>query len=147
MPTPSFDQWLGVTGLLAAYARLADARQLDDLVALFSAEGVLVQHRTGTHAVGRVARGHTELAEAFEALRQFPITTHELGQIEVTVTGSGAHARSTCMAHHISDVGATRVRYTMACRYVDTLVQVDGRWLFAERLKYNDWTETQLLSR
>jgi hypothetical protein len=31
-------------------------------------------------------------------------------------------------------------------RYLDTLVKVDGAWLFAERLLYVDWMEERALS-
>jgi hypothetical protein len=33
-----------------------------------------------------------------------------------------------------------------ALRYYDTFVQMDGSWLFAERLLYVDWLEERALS-
>jgi hypothetical protein len=42
--------------------------------------------------------------------------------------------------------GENRHLMLASLRYLDTLVKVDGAWLFAERLLYVDWMEERVLS-
>jgi hypothetical protein len=37
-------------------------------------------------------------------------------------------------------------RLRRSLRYIDTLVKIDGAWLFAERRLYVDWLEERALS-
>lgn len=142
---PLFEEWLGITQTIARYARLADERRADDMASLFAPDGRLVMFRPRQIDPTEVAIGHEQLVQTFRALDRFAATSHFLGQSLVECEGDRATAHTYCMSHHIADEAEGRRRYTLADRYVDTLLRLDGRWLFHERRKYTDWTETALL--
>jgi hypothetical protein len=91
--------------------------------------------------------GREQLITAFRALDAFVATSHALAPSEVEIDGDTARARTACMSHHIRETPEGRMRFTLADRYDDTLVRLDGRWLFRERRKYTDWTEQAVLRR
>jgi hypothetical protein len=51
-----------------------------------------------------------------------------------------------CQAHHVTVKGENRRLMLASLRYNDTVVKLDGVWLFAERLLYVDWVDERALS-
>lgn len=147
MSTDGFADWHAITLTIARYARYADERRFADMAALFTSEGRMLMFRPRASVPAEEPQGTTALVAAFEALIAFEVTSHVLAPSEVEVDGDEARARTACMAHHIRDTPDGRVRFTLADRYDDTLVRVDGRWLFRERRKHTAWTETAPLRR
>ena len=137
-----------IVGLIGSYARLADERRFLDMAALFTVDGRLEMYRPRSSEPAEVAEGRAELERAFHALEQFATTTHFLGQSLVSIDGDHATAHTYGMSHHIAgETRETRRRITLADRYVDELVRVDGAWFFRERKKLTDWTESTSLQR
>ncbi len=139
---PQFDEWVGITRTIATYARLADERRADEMASLFTPDGRLLMFRPRQTEPAETAVGRDELANAFRALDRFSATSHFLGPSVIDCEGDTASAHTYCMSHHIADEAEGRRRYTLADRYIDTLILVDGHWLFQERRKYTDWTES-----
>ncbi len=144
---PEFWDWWQITRLIARYAQLADAKRYAEMAELFHPEGRMLMFRPKAAEPTEAPQGRDELTYAFRALDAVPITSHVLSPSVVEVDGEIARVLTNCMAHHISETPDGKLRFTLADRYVDTLVRVDGSWLFQERRKYTDWTETAPLRR
>lgn len=144
---PRFEEWEAITRTIATYARFADERRAEDMASLFTGDGRLLMFRPRQAEPAEVAVGRDQLESAFRTLDRFAATSHFLGQSVIDCEGDRAQAHTHCMSHHIADETEGRRRYSLADRYVDTLVRVDGRWLFSERRKYTDWTETAPLKQ
>ncbi|WP_078311625.1 MULTISPECIES: nuclear transport factor 2 family protein [unclassified Mycobacterium] len=134
------DDRLAIQDLVARYARAADSRDLEELVALFSAEAELVRPpallRKGDVAVlcGRQAIADSIVA----ALKPLHATYHLLGQQTATVNGDTATGEVYCMAHHIYVRGTDGNRdafhdNVMAVRYLDTYERGPAGWVFSRR--------------
>jgi hypothetical protein len=83
----------------------------------------------------------------FADLNQYNATTHFVGQSTVfTLTDTKAIGEAYTLAHHVTVNGAKRRLMVASLRYLDTFVKTDGKWLFAERQLYVDWTEERTMS-
>lgn len=147
MNAPEFADWWAITRTIAQYGRSADARRFDDMVSLFAVDGRMLMFRARSEDPAESPAGHGELRRAFEALEQFDVTSHVLAPSEVVVHGDTAWATTYCMSHHIRVTDQGKVRFTLADRYEDTLVRSGAHWLFLERRKYTDWSETVASAR
>jgi hypothetical protein len=87
--------------------------------------------------------GREALTPVFADLNQYEATTHFNGQSTVALDGDRATGESYCLAHHLFTEAGERKLMVASLRYIDTFAKSDGRWLFAERNLYVDWTETR----
>ena len=141
------DDWWDITRTIARYGRFADQRRFADMAALFVADGRMLMYRPRATEPAESPQGHAQLIAAFDALTSFAVTSHVLAPSDIEIDGADARAHTYCMAHHISETSEGKTRFTLADRYDDTLVRVEGQWLFRERRKYTDWTESVALRR
>ena len=139
-PDPG-DLW-EITRVIAHYARFADERRFEEMAELFTPDGRMLLFRPRSPQPAETPQGREELVAAFGALTVFEATGHVLAPSLVEVDGDVARGYTRCMAHHISETPEGRVRFTLADRYEDELVRTESGWLFRERRKYTDWTET-----
>ncbi|MCK2025189.1 nuclear transport factor 2 family protein [Microbacterium sp. SSW1-47] len=147
MSTAEFADWLDITRTILRYGRYADQRRFADMASLFVPDGRMLLYRPRADHPAETPRGTAELVAAFEALTAFVATSHALSPSDVEVRGDTARVHTACLSHHIRETSEGRIRFTLADRYDDDLVRVGGRWLFRERRKYTDWTETTPLRR
>ena len=139
------DDRLALRDLVEHYALHVDRRALDDLVELFTADGVLVVPRppdtlTPTHE----RRGRDAIRTAMSALERYAFTLHAVVG-HVVDAADGAHAATgvvTCLAHHVLE---DRV-IVWGLHYDDDYVQDDGVWRFARRALTVDWIEERPVS-
>lgn len=134
------DDRLAIQDLVARYARAADSRDVEELVALFSVEAELVRPPAllpkGDAAV---LRGRQAIADSIvAALKPLHATYHLLGQQTATVNGDTATGEVYCMAHHIYLRGTDGNRDSfhdnvMAVRYHDTYERGPAGWVFTRR--------------
>jgi ketosteroid isomerase-like protein len=127
--------------LVDTFARHADRRAIDDLVALFTRDGrTLVFLDPSAVEPTQVLNGHAEHAEMFSAvLARYAATTHFNGQSTVTIEGNTGAGETYCLAHHVLQTDGTLM--IMGIRYQDTFAKQDGEWRFAERHVLVDWTD------
>ncbi|WP_337001745.1 MULTISPECIES: nuclear transport factor 2 family protein [unclassified Microbacterium] len=142
-----FADWREIGRVIARYGRYADQRRFADMAELFEPDGRMVMFRPRAAEPAEAPQGRAQLIAAFEALAAFAVTSHMLAPSEIEIDGDTARARTSCMAHHIRETTGGRTRFTLADRYDDTLVRIEGGWLFRERRKYTDWTESVALRR
>ena len=139
---------LAIRELVEAYAHRTDRRDAEGQKALFAADSHFVVYMNAKNPTPSMDLHSREaLAPVFADLNKYDATTHFVGQSTIfTLTGDRATGEAYCLAHHVSvDAGKRRLMLA-SLRYLDTIVKLDGAWLFAERRLYVDWLEERALS-
>jgi len=138
---------LAIRELVEAYAYCADRRDAKGQMSLFTAGTHFVVHMNAKDPTpSQELRSREVLAPVFAELNKYDATTHFVGQSTIfTLTGDRATGEAYCLAHHVTVDGGKRRLMLASLRYLDTLVKMDGAWLFAERRLYVDWMEERTL--
>jgi hypothetical protein len=146
-PSEAADR-LAIRELVEAYAHCADRRDAKGQMALFTADTHFVVYMNAKDSnPSQELRSREQLAPVFADLNKYAATMHFLGQTTIlTLTSDRGTGETYCMPHHLSVYSAKRQLMIAALRYYDTVVKVDGAWLFAERLLYVDWIEERPLA-
>ena len=135
---------LAIRELVDAYAFCADSRDAEGQKALFTDDTRFVVHMAGEGSDATDdLRGRESLTPVFDHLNTYEVTMHFNGQSTVALNGDRATGESYCLAHHLFTEDGERKLMVASLRYLDTFVNGDGTWLFAERKLYVDWTETR----
>jgi hypothetical protein len=139
---------LAIRELVEAYAHCADRRDAKGQMALFTADTHFVVYMNATDPTpSQELHSREALAPVFADLNKYDATTHFVGQSTIfTLTNERATGEAYCLAHHITVDGEKRRFMLASLRYYDTLVKINGAWLFAERLLHVDWLEERALS-
>ena len=137
---------LAIRELVEDYARCADQRDAKGQMALFIPDAYFVVYMNARDPTpSREIHSREELVEVFADLKMYTATMHFLGQTSIlALANERGTAETYCMPHHYSS-GRTQSLMIAAVRYTDTIVKVDGAWLFAERKLYIDWLEQREL--
>src|SRR5579863_1159647 len=146
-PTEAADR-LAVRELVEAYAHCADRRDANRQMSLFTADTHFVVFMNAKDSKPTwELRSRDALAPVFADLNKYDATTHFVGQSTIlSLTDERASGETYCLAHHVSIADGKRQLMIASLRYLDTFVNEDGGWLFAERRLYVDWTEERALS-
>jgi len=139
---------LAIRELVEAYAHCADRRDAEGQMSLFTAETHFVVYMNAKDPTpSQELHSREALAPVFAELNKYEATTHFLGQSTIfTLTTDRATGEAYCLAHHVTLEGDKRRLMLASLRYLDTLVKLDGAWLFSERILYVDWLEERALS-
>lgn len=118
---------------MQVYARAADDRDIDLLMALFHPEAEI----TG-------ARGSQALDQWIETMRgprTFPVSMHVLGDpiIELATTGNKATLDTYAVVYQLSEPGSDNGDLTLGIRYFDEVVRHEGRWVIRRREAKTLW--------
>jgi hypothetical protein len=142
-PTELADR-LAIRELVDAYAHCADRRLAEKQKSLFTEDTHFVVYMDGQGSgPTQVIDGREGLTPVFQDLDRYEATQHFNGQSTIALDGDRATGESYCIAHHLFTEDGERKLMLAHLRYGDTLVKLDGAWLFAERKLYVDWTETR----
>jgi ketosteroid isomerase-like protein len=142
-PTEAADR-LAIRELFDAYAHCADRRDAEGQKALFTEDTHFVVYMDGEGSEPtQDLNGREALTPVFDDLNRYEATTHFNGQSTVALDGDRATGESYTIAHHLYTEEGERKVMIASLRYLDTFVKSDGRWLFAERNLYLDWSETR----
>src|SRR6201997_5428104 len=139
---------IAIRELVEAYAHCADRRDANGQMALFTADTHFVVYmNVKDRTPSQELHSRAALAPVFADLNKYAATMHFVGQSTIlTLTGDRATGQAYCLAHHLTVDGDKKHLMIAALRYYDTLVKMEGAWLFAERLLYVDWIEERALS-
>ena len=139
---------LALRELVEAYAHCADRRDAKGQMSLFTTEAHFVVYMDAKDPKpSQELHSREALAPVFEDLNQYAATMHFVGQSTIFTLDVGrATGEAYCIAHHLMVDGEKRQLLVAYLRYLDTFAQIDGTWLFAERLLYVDWLEERSLS-
>jgi hypothetical protein len=139
---------LAIRELIEAYARCADRRDAKGQMSLFTADAHFVVYMNAKDPTPfQEFHSREALAPVFAGLNKYEATTHFIGQSTIfTLTDVRGTAETYCLAHHLTVNDGQRRMMIAALRYLDTVVEIDGAWLFAERRLYVDWIDERALS-
>jgi hypothetical protein len=146
-PSEAADR-LAIRELIEAYAHCADRRDAKGQMALFTEGTHFVVYMNAKDQTPSIELHSREaLAPVFADLNKYAATTHFVGQSTIfTLISDRATGEAYCMAHHVTVDSEKRRLMVASLRYLDTVVKMNGTWLFAERLLYVDWMEERALS-
>ena len=138
---------LAIRELVEAYAHCADRRDAKGQMSLFTADTHFVVYMNVKNPTpSQELHSREALAPVFADLNKYDATTHFVGQSTIfSLTKDSATSEAYCLAHHVTVDGGKRRLMVASLRYLDTLVMMEGAWLFAERLLYVDWIEERAL--
>jgi hypothetical protein len=119
--------------LVQRYSRAADDRDLDALRALFHPDATIDG-----------ARGPLPLNDWLATMgtpRTFPVSMHALGDPLVDLVAGADHGRLDTygVVYQIGDVAAGQGDLTLGVRYLDAVMQLDGRWVIRDRVARTLW--------
>jgi hypothetical protein len=139
---------LAIRELIEAYAHCADRRDAKGQMSLFTADTHFVVYMNAKDPTpSQEFHSREALAPVFAELNKYDATTHFVGQSNlVTLSVTRGTGETYCLAHHVTVDGEKRRLMIASLRYLDTFVNVDGAWLFAERRLYVDWIDERALS-
>jgi hypothetical protein len=139
---------LAIRELIEAYAHCADRRDAKGQMSLFAADTHFVVYMNAKDPTpSQELHSREALAPVFAELNKYEATTHFVGQSTIfTLTDVRGTAETYCLAHHVTVDGGKRRLMIASLRYLDTFVEIDGVWLFAERRLYVDWIDERALS-
>jgi hypothetical protein len=139
---------LAIRELVEGYAHCADRRDGKGQMSLFTADTHFVVYMDAKDPTpSQELHSRETLAPVFAELNKYEATTHFVGQSTIfTLTKDRATGEAYCLAHHVTIDGGKRRLMVASLRYLDTLVKMEGAWLFAERLLYVDWIDERAMS-
>ena len=139
---------LAVRKLVEAYAHCADRRDAKGQMSLFTADTHFVVYMNAKDPTpSQELHSREARAPVFAELNKYEATTHFVGQCTIfTLTKQRGTGETYCLAHHVTVDGGKRRLMVASLRYLDTFVNVEGAWLFAERLLYVDWIDERAMS-
>ncbi len=120
---------------IASYTYFADRGRFDDVVALFTNDGVLDVHGIG----GACSEGRTAIAAFFGGVNRDVVGDAPIGRMQHHVTSVWIDVSSPTAARAASYFTVmTGAGVDHWGTYRDDLVPDDGRWLFARRMVRTD---------
>jgi ketosteroid isomerase-like protein len=132
LPSEQVADRLAIRELVDAYAHCADRRDAAGQMALFTEDTdfqVYMDSRDPTPT--QHLRGRQALAPVFDELNTYQTTMHFNGQSTMVLDVYRATAVSYCLAH-LKVEGTVRHPMIAAIRYLETFVNIDGRWFFSQ---------------
>jgi ketosteroid isomerase-like protein len=138
---------LAIRELVDEYARCADRREAEAQKALFTEDThfLVYMNGAGTEPTEDL-HGSEQLTPVFAALKQYEVTMHFNGQSTVQLEGTQATGETYCIAHHVFSADGERKIMLAYLRYRDSFAKQGGRWLFAERNLYLEFSDTRTLA-
>ena len=139
---------VAIRELIDAFAHTADRRETEKQTELFTPDGMIenIHNEPGKEKETTVLRGRKDLAAGFATLKKFEMTMHFNGQSTIEIHGDTATGETYCLAHHIFMENGKRTFMILGIRYIDTMVRVDGNWLFSKRQLNYDWVDRRPLN-
>lgn len=124
--------------LVDRFAVLADRKDVDAQVQLFTDDAVLISY-VGDQVVSSL-QGREAIGQAFGTfLAQFTTVYHLNGQHTVELHGDRATGTHYGLAVLLGKEEGRDVRYTHGVVYTDEYLRRDGQWLIAHRLTHFAW--------
>ena len=114
------------------FSNLADTKEIDKQVLLFTEDGVLVSLSNGQP--GSPLKGREQLTQAFSAfLSNFHTVYHQNGQQTINLKGDKAEAVSYCRVILVGKQNDKEMKTTLYTIYKDSFVKENGKWFIKHR--------------
>ncbi len=124
---------MAIKEVVDVFSNLADTKEIDKQVLLFTEDGVVQSYNNGT--LSSDLKGRKQLFDAFSGfLSNFKTVYHQNGQqIIDELTANTAKATSYCRVILVGDQNGKPVKVTLYTIYKDEFVKQDGKWLIKKR--------------
>jgi SnoaL-like domain len=137
---------IAIKNLVDTFSVLADVKNIDQQVLLFTENGTVESMRNGV--AGNVLTGRKQIGDAFSGfLKNFDVVYHINGQLKLTLNGDKATGTSYCHVTLIGKNNGKTITTTMGVFYHDTYVKQGGRWYIAKRQSNFAWTGNRELGQ
>ncbi|MBD0286104.1 MAG: nuclear transport factor 2 family protein [Flavisolibacter sp.] len=137
---------IALKNLVDTFSVLADVKDVDKQVLLFTENASVVSMRNGQE--GNALTGRKQIGDAFAAfLKNFDVVYHINGQQTLTLNGDKAKGVSYCLVTLIGTDNGKRMKTTMGVYYHDDYVKQNGRWLITKRQSNFTWTDRRELGQ
>lgn len=114
------------------FFNLADTKEIDKKVLLFTEDGVLQSIAAGQP--GNVLKGRGQLKQAFtNFLSNFNTVYHQNGQQTINLQGDKAEATNYCRVILVGKQGEKQMKTTLYVIYKDSFVKEGSKWLIKHR--------------
>lgn len=132
---------MAIKHVVDVFSNLADVKQIDKQVLLFTEDAVVTSYSAGT--LVSELKGRAQLLATFSGfLAGFDVVYHQNGQQTIDeLTDSTAKATSYCHVILVGMQDGKRMKTTMHTIYSDQFVKRDGVWLIAKRRSDFVWRE------
>lgn len=132
---------MAIKQVVDTFSILADTKEIDKQVLLFTEDGVVESKVNGQSTV---LKGRQQLFQAFSGfLSNFHIVYHQNGQQTVELNGDRANSTSYCRVILIGKQNGKDVKTTFYVIYRDQFVNKEGKWLIAHRISNFVHTENE----
>ena len=148
MSVPAATHDAALRALVEAYAAGVDARRYDEVVALFTAHGVLATSVAPGGPVERETVGRDAIARALHGLDRYEATLHVVANHAASVGADRATGETACFAHHLErGADGSCTDRVLAIRYHDTFERTPAGWAIARRELHLLWIERRPVER
>lgn len=122
---------MAIKNVVDEFSNLADTKEIDKQVLLFTEDGVVESVSNGRT---NVLKGREQLQQAFSAfLSNFHTVYHQNGQQTINLQGEQAEATSYCRVILVGKQDDKEMKTTLYAIYRDTFVKENGQWLIKHR--------------
>jgi hypothetical protein len=133
---------LAIKNVLDRFSALADTKEIDEQVLLFTEDGVVESISKGMPSSKLV--GRQQLKEVFSRfLAGFSTVYHQNGQQTIDLQGDKASATSYCTVILVGEQEGKTMKTTLYTIYQDEFVKFNGQWLIKHRTSNFVWREVK----
>ncbi|WP_319226614.1 nuclear transport factor 2 family protein [Draconibacterium orientale] len=133
---------MAIKEVVDVFSNLADTKEIDKQVLLFTEDGVV---ESITNGQSNVLKGREQLKQAFSGfLSNFQIVYHQKGQQTIDeLTENTAKTTSYCRVILVGELDGKQMKTTLYTIYNDSFVKQDDKWLIAHRTSNFVWREVE----
>jgi len=134
---------LAIKNVVDVFSNLADTKEIDKQVLLFTEDGVVQSYNNGQ--VSSNLKGRKELKDRFSAfLDNLQTVYHQNGQQTIDeLTSNSAKATSYCRVILVGKQNGKQLKTTLYTIYKDEFVKQNGTWLIHKRISNFVRTEVE----
>ncbi len=134
---------LAIKNVVDVFSNLADTKEIDKQVLLFTEDGVVQSYNNGQ--VSSNLKGRKELKDRFSAfLDNFQTVYHQNGQQTIDeLTSNSAKATSYCLIILVGKQNGKQLKTTLYTIYKDEFVKQNETWLIHKRISNFVRTEVE----
>jgi uncharacterized protein (TIGR02246 family) len=129
---PGIEDRVAIQDLIANYCWALDTGDIESFVACFTPDAVLIEEVFEDPDVWKGHDGIRELIEHYSQSAGFPGRQHHVTQTQVTGDAERCQVRSFAFVTECRGEPPYTLRFTGY--YEDSVVKVNGEWLFRERI-------------
>lgn len=133
---------MAIKNVVDRFSNLADAKEIDQQVLLFTEDGVVESISNGNQSSKLI--GRQQLKQVFSGfLSGFHTVYHHNGQQTIDLQGENASATSYCHVILVGDQEGKTMKTTLYTIYKDEFVKENGQWLIKHRTSNFVWREVE----